>query len=530
MLTIICIAIRLKLICIDIKLLVMNIKDRNFWRENMFKKLKSLLVISMLVFVGGCYDFRDSGGGSGGSNLNPDIPETEIIPDVSGVYKIYNMGHLVWVANKSVTDNFAGKIVRFMADIDMESKQFTGIQKFAGRLEGNDKTISNLKISQNLGPSIGLINVLEDGGHIENLTIVSGTITGDTYVGVFVGSASGTTTITGVTNNVDINGITYIGGIVGCNKGHLIISNSVNTGTVTAEEPYHGTLEPSRIGGLVGGTGSKSSSTLTIKNSSNSGDIVGNDNHHSFSGIGGLIGSSNDSSLIIINSSNSGTLSGQERIGGLVGSSQGSDLTISNSLNSGNISSDNQLGGIVGVYTHGTLHIDNSSNIGNIIAEGSLLGGFVGNGYKSVIRVENSFNSGDLSGSGNIGGVIGLCEKNTTTLINIHSYSKSIKVLDESTIGASEIGGIIGRLKEGTVTATNSYWLYDAGATAGTGGIDKAVGTGTLTGTSALDIAEFKDTTNIGTNFVGWDFTADTGIWIMGANYPTLRNLPVVTP
>ena len=489
----------------------------------MFKKLKSLLVVSMLVFIGACadlYELEDDKIHEGNTKPNPDIPETEITPD-NNVYEISTLGELVWVANKSITDNFAGKIVRFMADIDMENKQFTGIQKFAGRLEGNHKTISNVNIGDNGDNDIGLINELEDGGHIENLTIASGTIKGDQFLGIFVGSASGTTTIDGVTNNVDVTGNNYIGGIVGRNKGNLTIMNSVNTGTVTGQKPFYEELGKSVIGGLIGGDDSWSGSALTIINSSNSGDIVGINNSSAFSGIGGLIGSSNKSSLIIKNSSNSGALSGEGLIGGLVGNSQDNDLTISNSLNIGNVSSTKNSGGLIGRYSNGTLHIDNSSNTANILAKDSSIGGFVGNGYKSVITVENSFHSGDVSGSAMVGGIIGLSDANTVVIKNVYSYSKSLTI-----VGASDtrIGGIIGNIYSGTVTANNVYWLYDNTGT--TAGIDKAVGKGVFTNTDtaskALTIAEFKSSTN----FNAWDFTGDTGIWIMGAEYPTIRNLP----
>ncbi len=429
----------------------------------MFKKLKSLLVISMLVFVGACcYDEYPSG--EFHSDLNPDIPVIEVIPE-GNVYKIYRPEHLAWIVKETQYGNFfKGKTVRFVDDIDMGNIQFSGIPFFLGRLDGNYKKIHNLIIGYGVEFDRGLIQELGDGGHIENLTIESGRISGGIGVGSFVGSITGSVTITNIVNKADVSGNAFVGGLVGLSfyeDKTVTIDNSSNMGIVTGRS--------NSVGGLLG----LNISTLTIKHSSNSGTVVGKNDY-----VGGLVGTT-DLSLLIDNSSNSGDVTGIIEVGGLVGVS----------------------------FTE-----------------------------SSLLTITNSYNSGVIEGVRDVGGIIGdINGKSPTTvnITNVHSYATKIKGNDTVT------GGIIGSIgNDTTLTVTNSYWLYDVdaeNAVDGTGGIDKAVGTDSetvLEGTSVLDIAKFKDTTNISANFVDWDFTDVTGIWEIktDADYPTLINSPTVAP
>ena len=443
----------------------------------MFNKLKSVLVVFMLIFISGCI-YVDAGIClppviAPDPEPNPGLAETEVIP-VGTVYNISTMEELVWIANKSVTDNFTGKTVRFMQDIDMGYYQFSGIIYFAGKLEGNNKTISNLIIGDGADSFIGLVNVLEDGGHIENLTIANGRIYGNSSVGSFVGYLRGKGTIVGVTNNAEVRGKT------------VASSGDTSIGFVGG------------LVGLVGFIGTESN--LTVTDSLNTGNVFG------VSSVGGLIGSSSILSVSSIkNSSNVGMIQGNSFVGGLVG------------------------------IGFDTLTIDNSSNSGTVKAYGIAfrIGGLVGSyDGSSTLKIDNSFNSGTVEGLGDVGGVVGGADGGTTmTISNVHSYAT--KVNGE----ALTTGGLVGAIyDDSTLTATNSYWLYDV--TAGTSGIDKAVGDGgtsikiTLTGSNALDILTFKDTTNVADNFIGWDFTPVTGIWEIktDAKYPTLINLPVAKP
>ncbi len=323
------------------------------------------------------------------------ITATKITP-TGNVYDIHNGSHLAWIAEQSENNNFADKTVRFMQDVDMDNKTFTGIGEFAGRLEGNHKTIYGLMIDKQGARNVGLVSVLgiesSVGGSIDNLTIASGQIKGKSFIGAFVGrvATGATVTIKGVTNHATVTGTgNYVGGLVGDSNG-----------------------------------------TLTIDNSSNTGNVNG------FQNVGGFMGSS-------------------------------------------------------GPYA---LTVTDSSNRGNIISRANPIGGLVGDS------------------AGNV------------TLTNVYSYAKSLT----GKISRGGIVGLISKQSSTTFTMNNVYWLYDTAdsvvgieSSYGTAGYE--TGVPVLNNSNALDIAEFKDTTNIGTNFIGWDFTQDTGIWIMGTEYPLLR-------
>ena len=90
--------------------------------------------------------------------LNIDDPKTVadgVYLNEDGVYEISNEAGLFWLADQvnNGTEYFAGKIVKLVADIDLDGKEWTPIGSaskdhgFMGNFDGNGKTIKNLKIS-----------------------------------------------------------------------------------------------------------------------------------------------------------------------------------------------------------------------------------------------------------------------------------------------------------------------------------------------------------------------------------------------
>jgi hypothetical protein len=101
---------------------------------------------------------------------------------------------------------------------------------FTGTFDGLGHTISGLRINQPLsnGDGIGLFGTVALGASVRN-TGVSGSITGDYYVGGLVGYNNGTITNSYATATVVSDN--YGGGLVGYNKG--TISSSYANGSVT---------------------------------------------------------------------------------------------------------------------------------------------------------------------------------------------------------------------------------------------------------------------------------------------------------
>jgi len=248
------------------------------------------------------------------------ITETEIIPTTDGIYGISRPSHLVWVASaeaSAATNYFKDKTIKFIKDIDMDNQSFGGIGVFYGTIDGNGKRIFNLNIGDKSRNDAGLINVSNGTVVINNLTIFSGKIIGDVYVGSFVGKANDNLIIKNCINNATVTGSGSAGGLVGTANlldSSLTIDNSSNTGTIKSR---------ANIGGLVG----RADDQLTIDNSFNTGTIIGNNQ------VGGLVGLASDYGETALTNvfSYAETITGTTNIGGLVGKNDSANLTIKNS-------------------------------------------------------------------------------------------------------------------------------------------------------------------------------------------------------
>ena len=179
---------------------------------------------------------------------------------------------------------------------DTDGNQFEGI------LDGNGKTIKlNLDLSDT--SLVGLFGNFS--GLVKNLT-VTGSVTGDRYVGGIAGESSGTimnchnqASVNGAngiscaggiagssmkydgvincTNSGQVAGGTNVGGIVGF-MTHVYITNCLNNGEVKANNLGY---EP-RVGGIVGCLGDGS-----IKNCVNNGSVIKTGSEYEVGGIAG---------------------------------------------------------------------------------------------------------------------------------------------------------------------------------------------------------------------------------------------------
>lgn len=210
-------------------------------------------------------------------------------PTLNGTtYEIRLATELAWFAAQGEDENFVGKTIHFMNDIDMLNKPFGRIRAFAGILDGKGFKIFNLKIDRPDDRYVGLIRFLESG-EIKNLTIESGTIEGNDQVGAFVGVArvgnftgAGTPKLSGLVNKATVKGVKIVGGIIGASPDmsigtspNMTITNVQNHGAITGTE--------TDIGGIIGQT----VNMVTITNAGNVGQIT-SDLQTGFSG--GIIG------------------------------------------------------------------------------------------------------------------------------------------------------------------------------------------------------------------------------------------------
>lgn len=180
-----------------------------------------------------------------GATIGPDT-------DASGAYVIQTGEHLAWIAEQSTATDFAGKVFRLEADLDLGGAEAlptkwqpigTAAKPFRGEFDGNNHVIYNLYINGSFPSGAGLFAETGAEANIHNLGLAQGKIVADKTdsVGALVGFNRGhihhcfsMVQIAMAGNNV--------GGLVGTNEG--TIEYAYNTGIITDAKE--------RVGGLVG--------------------------------------------------------------------------------------------------------------------------------------------------------------------------------------------------------------------------------------------------------------------------------------
>ena len=258
--------------------------------------------------------------------------------DTDTVMYIYNSNDLVRFRNAvNAGDNFAGKTVYVMADIDMSdvcsetigSWEPIGITSdgFAGTFDGNYHTISNLYINSNEHVNTGLFanaastsvikNIVEKNVFIYN---TFGTANSGNNTGGIVGSASGVVLNCGIESgsitskrSVSTSGTGWMlaraGGIAGIS--YNLISSCYNKATISASN-LNQMYSSSDAGGIVGSCGK-------VENCYNKGNISGSSR---VAMNGGIIGETWGSTYYLKNSYSTGTVTGsgsQVFAAGLIG-------------------------------------------------------------------------------------------------------------------------------------------------------------------------------------------------------------------
>jgi len=213
---------------------------------------------------------------------------------------------------------------RLSEDIDLSDEPNLYIPYLRADFDGNDHTISNLKIDLPFTTKVGMFGQLDGGAEISNVSVIEAEVSAHQVVGGLVGWNDGTVFGSYATGTVSGDEI-IVGGLIGMNFQDSTIRDSHSSGKVSGER---------NVGGLVG------MNRGTMKNSYSMGEVNGD------SAVGGLVGDNRDT---VENSYATGTVNGDSGVGGLVGSNMGADSTVSNSYATGNVSGDNGVGGLVGI-------------------------------------------------------------------------------------------------------------------------------------------------------------------------------------
>ena len=279
------------------------------------------------------------------------------------------------LAENCVLDSWSRGIkVVLRNDIVLSMESEFSIPTFAGIFDGNNFTISNVKLTGN-GSAAGFFRYVQEGAKVRNLTV------------------SGEISPSGSQNQV--------GGIVGVNYGS--IENCKFSGNVIGDN---------EVGGIAG----VNEETGEIRRCESDANVIGN---HS---AGGIVGNNHG---ILNNCSNSGSINtySTEVTYDL------DDITMDNleQINStSNVTAHTDTGGIAGISDGKIYYCSNSGAIGYQHV-GYNTGGIVGRLHQGYLQ--NCTNTGYVQGRKDVGGIVGQMEP----FLEIQYLSDKLKELDTET-------------------------------------------------------------------------------------------------
>jgi len=240
---------------------------------------------------------------------------------------------------------------------------------FAGALDGNGHTISNLTVNLPETGGIGLFGTLARTGVVRNLALENATVSGLHGTGALVGANFGY--VADCRASVTVSGRLATAGLVGGNAGQVV--NCHVRGAVSGQ---------AAVGGLAGDMNG------VVRDSSADMSVAAG------KGVGGLVGLSTTGR--ILNSHATGLVTGDENVGGLVG-----------------------------VNTDAL--VENSFATTTVRGTGTNVGGLVG--FNSQSQVNNSFATGEVSGKTAVGALVG---RNNGSVRNVYSMGAAALIGDNT--------------------------------------------------------------------------------------------------
>ncbi|MEC1639559.1 cohesin domain-containing protein [Schinkia azotoformans] len=234
---------------------------------------------------------------------------------------------------------YSDKNFKLVNDIDLSSySNWQPISSgFKGTLNGNDKTIRNLTITESRYQNTGLFITLQDAT-IKNLTIDGVNI--DLENRLFQSYSVGTLAASSFSSTIE----------------NVHVTNGTVSGSRTAGFSGNGSL-----GGLLG-----YAYQTTITNATSAVSVVGDLNNSSFDdGTGGLIGVLDSGTVNKVHFT--GGVTGHYNVGGLFGK-VGFSSKVNNAIANGTVKGVSNVGGLIGCIN------DASSTLGNSYASGEVTG------------------------------------------------------------------------------------------------------------------------------------------------------------
>ncbi|MDP3147587.1 MAG: GLUG motif-containing protein [Ignavibacteria bacterium] len=270
-----------------------------------------------------------------------------VAPSGSGTsgapYQIASLENLYWLSANTAAWASDKYIVQ-TADIHAKSTAYINFGKgfqqigvssearFLGSYDGHDFTIDGLTINRPTESNIGLFGY-PSGASISNLGLTDANVTGYISVGILVGYATASATISGCFGSGNVTGYSSTGGLVGDLWNYSTLTDCYSTGNVNGDA--------SNSGGLVG-----KARGGQIHNSYSAANVFGDNS------AGGLVGSIEVESQVS-NSYSTGSVSGTDRVGGLAGRIV-TTSNVSNCYSVGFVLGTTNVGGFLGYNEDGS--------------------------------------------------------------------------------------------------------------------------------------------------------------------------------
>lgn len=361
--------------------------------------------------------------------------------ELAGLAELVNSGN-----------NFAGKTIVLDANIDLKGIEWTPIGSllgtwFSGVFDGNEKTITGIRITDNTIPEVGLF------GYVRGIdaSVVNAGIRNLTVSGTIDISANNVMKENETTNNA----ITDAGLLAGTVWGFVENSHSTSIGAenfVSFISEYNGPLRyRANIGGLVGNV-----STGDITDSSFTGTVYGETVKTINSGafIGGLVGLSNGGSVqnSVITADVSGSVGQYLALGGAIG------YIMANDTNYTHITYTGDLSGNVGAA--GEDHTVRHAEVGGLIGSGEfgVATSITGNVINGTLS-SNAVSADDLNVTS--GGIIGDAYfKNNLTSFSLENNTINMAISIRQTSDAKlNVGGLVGKMYNASTSATPGLFI-----------------------------------------------------------------------
>lgn len=372
-----------------------------------------------------------------------------------------------WHLIKSVSSTLNNVTFENITLTDSSSSISQSDRKYAIVELANYANITNINFKditiQTYSSYISAIS-LANNTNLTNITLDNIRISGVSYLGSLIGSASGSNPLNNINaTNIIVTGTeSYIGGIEG-NNGSWSSNINISHSNITGNQ-YVGGIAGSGAGNSMTVTDSTITGVNYVGGSSGNKDsgaqmhIEVQNSHISGSGkyIGGLLGWANNSASYnmsyVIDSTVEGTSANTENVGGLLGNSKGASHSVG-VINTTITSLGDNVGGIIGIYsnegaivtaTGNNLFIINSevtgaNNVGGVagyIDEGSATNTYVA---RTTIQATGS----------NAGGFYGYSDNSAVLETVNYTRIQHSMIQNSNVIGNDYVGGIIGYVTSG---------------------------------------------------------------------------------